>query len=65
MYNNEPIDDYIRSILGYPNVNNNDNNMYYNQMSNMNTYNNLNNNPILEEYAAFYELEQKYINNYE
>ncbi len=23
------------------------------------------NNPILEEYAAFYELEQKYINNYE
>ena len=46
MYNNEPIDDYIRSILGYPNVNNNDNNMYYNQMSNMNTYNNLNNNPI-------------------
>ena len=57
MYSNEPIDDYIRSILGYPNVNSNDNNMYYSQMSNMNTYNNLNNNPILEEcYPEIYRI---------
>ena len=57
MYNNEPIDDYIRSILGYPNVNNNMNNMYYNQMPNMNAYNYTNNNSSLEEcYPEIYKI---------
>ena len=49
MYNNEPFDDYIRSILGYPNTNNtyipennNNYNSYYNYSAN-NTVNTNNN----------------------
>ena len=56
MYDNEPFDDYIRSILGYPNTNNmympeNNNNNYngYNSYSNYSA-NNMSGNQDLEQY---------------
>ena len=47
MYNNEPYEEYIRSILGYPNYSNNyfENNNYF-----ANNYPNLQNNSEIESF---------------
>ena len=68
MYNNEPFDDYIRSILGYPNINNtytpenNNYNSYYNYSAN-NTVDTNNNNEIEECYPEIYKIIYPMIQN--
>ena len=61
MYNNETYDDYIRSILGYPNIHNtymtanNNYDSYYNYSANNMT--NINNNREIEEwYPEIYKI---------
>ena len=64
MYNNEPFDDYIRSILGYPNTNNiysrenNDYDSYSNYSANYpnNVYTNTNNQILEKCYPEIYKI---------
>ena len=68
MYNNEPFDDYIRSILGYPNINNtytpenNNYNSYYNYSA-KNTVDTNNNQEIEECYPEIYRIIYPMIQN--
>lgn len=54
MYNNESFDDYIRGILGYPNINNS---MYINNMQNNNIeYSQVGNEELEECYPEIYKI---------